>query len=153
MTQISNELWTKKFPIQNNAEITLSAINEAYIVLFFYPKDNTPGCSTESQDFRDKISEFSKYNAKIIGISRDSVTSHNKFVEKFKLNFPLISDIEEDLCNEFDVIKDKNMFGKKVRGIERSTFVLGKKGTILKEWRKVKVAGHADEVLTFISSL
>ena len=122
----------------------------SFSVIYFYPKDNTPGCTTEGQDFRDLYNEFEKLNANIFGVSRDSIASHHKFIEKYSFPFPLISDENESLCNVFDVIKDKNMYGKKVRGIERSTFLFDKNGKLIKEWRKVKVANHVAEVLEHI---
>ncbi|HRL01314.1 MAG TPA: peroxiredoxin, partial [Vitreoscilla sp.] len=120
------------------------------LVVYFYPKDSTPGCTTEAQGFRDSIAAFKAAGYTVVGISRDSVKSHQNFVCKQELNFPLLSDKEETVCTQFDVIKEKNMYGKKVMGIERSTFVLDANGDLLKEWRKVKVAGHVDEVLAFV---
>jgi len=123
------------------------------LVLYFYPKDNTPGCTTESQDFRDLYTEFQKFDTEIIGVSRDSLASHERFREKQALPFALISDSDETLCQNFDVIKMKNMYGKQVRGIERSTFLFDKNGQLIKEWRKVKVKGHAGEVLRAVREL
>ena len=120
------------------------------LVVYFYPKDSTPGCTTEAQGFRDSIAAFKATGYTVVGISRDSVKSHQNFVCKQELNFPLLSDKEETVCKQFDVIKEKNMYGKKVMGIERSTFVIDANGELLKEWRKVKVAGHVDEVLAFV---
>ena len=120
------------------------------LVVYFYPKDSTPGCTTEAQGFRDNIDAFKAAGYTVVGISRDSVKSHQNFVCKQELNFPLLSDKEETVCKQFDVIKEKNMYGKKVMGIERSTFVIDANGELLKEWRKVKVAGHVDEVLAFV---
>ena len=120
------------------------------LVVYFYPKDSTPGCTTEAQGFRDNIDAFKAAGYAVVGISRDSVKSHQNFVCKQELNFPLLSDKEETVCRQFDVIKEKNMYGKKVMGIERSTFVIDANGELLKEWRKVKVAGHVDEVLAFV---
>ena len=117
------------------------------VILYFYPRDNTPGCSTEACDFRDNISRLSSENTVVIGVSRDSVTSHNKFIQKFDLPFLLLSDKDEELCKLFDVIKEKNMYGKKVFGIERSTFIIDKNGFLIKEYRKVKVKGHVDTIL------
>ncbi|WP_293775502.1 peroxiredoxin [uncultured Oxalicibacterium sp.] len=123
------------------------------IVLYFYPKDNTPGCTTEGLQFRDLYPEFQAANAEIVGVSRDSLRSHENFKAKLELPFPLISDSEETLCNLFNVMKIKNMYGKKVRGIERSTFVIDEAGTLVKEWRGVKVPGHIDDVLEFVKAL
>jgi peroxiredoxin Q/BCP len=123
------------------------------IVLYFYPKDHTSGCTDESEQFRDLYKQFTKLGYHIYGISRDSIKSHEKFKEKLNLPFDLLSDEEEKVCIQFDVMKMKNMYGKKVRGIERSTFVIDGKGNISQEWRKVKVPGHAKEVLEFIKSV
>jgi peroxiredoxin Q/BCP len=116
-------------------------------VLYFYPRDNTPGCTVESKDFRDLHSRFKRRKVTVIGISRDTLKSHEKFREKFGFPFELIADPDEKICNLFGVMKDKNMYGKKVRGIERSTFLVDEDGVLLREWRKVKVEGHAQEVL------
>jgi len=116
-------------------------------VLYFYPRDNTPGCTIESKDFRDLHDKFRRRKVRVIGISRDTLKSHDKFREKFGFPFELIADPDETICNLFGVMKDKNMYGKKVRGIERSTFLVDENGVLLREWRKVKVDGHAAEVL------
>lgn len=137
--------------ITNKSEFNLSDLKGKKIVLYFYPKDNTPGCSTEAQDFRDLHKKFNQANAIILGVSRDSLTSHQKFIDKFEIPFELISDEDESLCQLFDVIKMKNMYGKKYLGIERSTFLIDEKGRLQKEWRKVKVKGHAEEVLSALS--
>ena len=121
--------------------------NGKYIVIYFYPKDSTPGCTKEGEDFRDLHKEFIKSNAQIYGVSRDSIASHQKFKAKYRFPFHLISDEDESLCKIFDVIKEKNMYGRKYMGIERSTFLINDKGQLLSEWRKVKVKGHAQEVL------
>jgi peroxiredoxin Q/BCP len=123
------------------------------VVLYFYPKDNTPGCTTEGMQFRDLYPEFRKAGAVVAGISRDSLKSHANFKEKLGFPFPLLSDPDEALCTQFGVIKMKNMYGKKVRGIERSTFVVDKAGQLAREWRGVKVPGHAQEVLEFVKTL
>jgi peroxiredoxin Q/BCP len=123
------------------------------VVLYFYPKDNTPGCTAEGADFRDLHKQFAKMGAVVAGISRDTVKSHESFKAKMGFPFPLISDADEKLCAQFGVIKMKNMYGKKVRGIERSTFVIDGKGVLVKEWRGVKVPGHAEEVLGFAKTL
>ncbi len=122
-------------------------------VLYFYPKDDTPGCTVEGKDFRDHYGDFGKLGVRIIGVSRDSLASHAKFQGKYELPFELISDAEEALCNQFDVIKNKNMYGKKVRGIERSTFLVDAAGVLRAEWRKVKVDGHVAEVLAAAARL
>ena len=121
-----------------------------WLVLYFYPKDSTPGCTTEGENFRDLCSEFEAAGAVILGVSRDSIKSHNNFKSKLNLNFELLSDPDEVLCNQFDVMKMKNMYGKQVRGVERSTFVIDGKGVLRREWRGVKVPGHAQEVLNYI---
>lgn len=123
------------------------------IVLYFYPKDNTPGCTTEGIQFRELYSEFQQANAEIIGVSRDSIRSHEGFKAKLEMPFELISDPDEAVCNLFDVMKMKNMYGKKVRGVERSTFIIDESGKLVKEWRGVKVPGHIDEVLKFVKAL
>lgn len=123
------------------------------VVLYFYPKDNTPGCTNESIDFREAHAQFVAANTVIFGISRDSLKSHDNFKAKLELPFELISDAEELLCTQFDVIKQKMMYGKQIRGIERSTFIIDANGLLVHEWRKVKVNNHVDEVLNFINSL
>jgi peroxiredoxin Q/BCP len=123
------------------------------VVLYFYPKDNTPGCTTEGMQFRDLHLQFAKAGAVVAGVSRDSLKSHASFSEKMKFPFPLLSDADEALCTQFGVIKMKNMYGKKVRGIERSTFVIDRAGNLAREWRGVKVPGHAQEVLAFVTTL
>ncbi|PXX46898.1 peroxiredoxin Q/BCP [Undibacterium pigrum] len=122
------------------------------IVVYFYPKDNTPGCTTESIAFRDLHPQFQQANSVVFGVSRDSLRSHDGFKNKLDLPFELISDPDETLCLLFNVMKMKNMYGKQVRGIERSTFVIDGNGKLVKEWRGVKVAGHVDEVLEFVSA-
>ena len=123
------------------------------VVLYFYPKDNTPGCTTEGAQFRDAYKAFRKAGATVIGVSRDSIKSHEGFKAKMEFPFELISDADEKLCTQFDVIKMKNMYGKQVRGIERSTFLFDRDGKLVREWRKVKVDGHAREVLDAVKAL
>jgi peroxiredoxin Q/BCP len=123
------------------------------LVIYFYPKDMTSGCTRESQDFRDLYAALRKSGTQVVGVSRDSLASHEKFIAKEKLPFPLLSDPEEALCKLFDVIKEKSLYGKKYLGIERSTFLLDEKGVLRHEWRKVKVPGHAEEVLEAAQSL
>ena len=123
------------------------------VVLYFYPKDNTPGCTTEAMQFRDQHKDFVKAGAVVFGVSRDNMTSHDKFKTNLALPFELIADPDEAVCEQFGVMKMKNMYGKQVRGIERSTFVIGADGTLLREWRGVKVPGHVAEVLSFVESL
>jgi peroxiredoxin Q/BCP len=123
------------------------------VVLYFYPKDNTPGCTTEGGQFRDAYPKFRKAGAIVVGCSRDSIKSHENFKSKMAFPFDLIADVDEKLCAQFDVIKMKNMYGKKVRGIERSTFVIDGTGRLVKEWRGVKVPGHVEQVLETVKEL
>jgi peroxiredoxin Q/BCP len=123
------------------------------LVLYFYPKDNTPGCTQQGSDFRDRYSAFKRAGCEIYGISRDSLKSHESFRSKMKFPFHLLSDGDEEVCTRFGVMKLKNMYGKKVRGIERSTFVVDAKGAVAREWRGVKVPGHVEEVLNFVKAL
>ncbi len=122
-------------------------------MLYFYPKDNTPGCTTQGADFRDRHKEFRRAGAEVFGISRDSLKSHEGFKAKMKFPFELLADPDEKVCGAFGVMKDKNMYGRKVRGIERSTFVIDEKGKLAREWRGVKVPGHVEEVLNFVKAL
>ena len=131
----------------DNQEHKLSQYRGKKVILYFYPRDNTPGCSTEACNFRDSNDVFINKNAIIIGISRDSLKSHTKFIEKFNLPFILLSEEKEEVCNLFNVIKEKNMYGKKVFGIERSTFIINEEGILIKEYRKVKVKDHVSTVL------
>lgn len=131
----------------DNQEHKLSQYRGKKVILYFYPRDNTPGCSTEACNFRDSNDVFINKNAIIIGISRDSLKSHTKFIEKFNLPFILLSDEKEEVCNLFNVIKEKNMYEKKVFGIERSTFIINEEGILVKEYRKVKVKDHVSTVL------
>lgn len=128
-------------------EHKLSDYRGKKVILYFYPKDNTPGCTTEACDFRDNIDKITNQNAIVLGISKDNLNSHNKFIEKFNLPFILLSDEDKIVCELYDVIKEKNMYGKKVLGIERSTFIIDENGYLIKEFRKVKVKGHIDAVL------
>lgn len=123
------------------------------LVIYFYPKDSTPGCTTQGQQFRDAYVDFKASNVEIVGISRDSLKSHENFKAKFSFPFELLSDSEELACSLFDVIRMKNMYGKQVRGIQRSTFVVDKHGMLVREWRGVKVDGHVQEVLDFVKTL
>ncbi|MGE5492071.1 MAG: peroxiredoxin [Actinomycetota bacterium] len=123
------------------------------VVIYFYPKDSTPGCTTEAQQFRDLHPEFQSAGAVVAGVSRDSIKSHENFKTKQDLPFPLLSDADETVCNLFGVMKMKNMYGKQVRGVERSTFVIDRNGVLRREWRGVKVPNHAQEVLDFVKTL
>ena len=140
-------------PSTGGGTFKLSDLRGKKLVVYFYPKDNTPGCTVEGGDFRDRYKEFTRAGAEVVGISRDSLKSHEGFKAKMKFPFELLSDAEEQACTLFGVIKMKNMYGKKVRGIERSTFVLDGEGAIAREWRGVKVPGHVEEVLNFVKTL
>ena len=140
-------------PQSDGSSFKLADARGSKLVLYFYPRDMTPGCTTESQDFRDLHAAFRRAKTQIIGVSRDSCASHQRFREKEKLPFELLSDADEKLCQLFDVIKEKNMYGKKVLGIERSTFLIDAAGVLVQEWRKVKVTGHADDVLAAAKAL
>ena len=142
-----------ELPATGDAAFKLSDFKGTRIVLYFYPKDSTPGCTLEGRDFSAKIAAFSRNNAKIFGLSRDSLKAHDKFKSNQKFRFDLLSDADEVACRLFGVIKEKTMFGKKVRGIQRSTFIIDEKSILRQEWRKVKILGHAEAVLTAIKSL
>lgn len=141
-----------ELPATSGKTFSLSAARGKPLVLYFYPKDNTPGCTTEAIQFRDAYNEFTSLGFEVYGISRDSLKSHENFKAKFTLPYELISDSEEKACSTFNVIKMKNMYGKQVIGIERSTFVIDAEGKIAKEWRGVKVPGHVDDILAYIKS-
>jgi peroxiredoxin Q/BCP len=131
----------------------LSAHRGTKLVLYFYPRDDTPGCTAEGRDFADLHAQFRRAGARVFGISRDTVASHERFKEKMRFPFELLADPEEAVCRQFGVMKAKVMYGKKVRGIERSTFVLDESGVLAREWRGVKVPGHVQEVLNFVKAL
>ena len=135
-----------------SGEINLAEVTSEWLLIYFYPKDSTPGCTVQAVDFSTLKEQFSALNTTIIGVSRDSVKAHQNFTEKQNLSINLISDKEEVLCQHFDVIKEKNMYGKKVMGIERSTFIFHN-GKLVKEYRKVKAAGHAEQVLEDLKAL
>ena len=140
-------------PATGDATFRLSDHKGHPVVLYFYPRDNTPGCTVEGTDFRDLHKKFVAHGAVVAGVSRDTLKSHEGFKAKMGFPFPLLSDADEKLCALFDVIKMKNMYGKQVRGIERSTFLIGPDGKLVREWRKVKVEGHAAEVLAAVKAL
>ena len=140
-------------PATGDKTFRLSGAKGKPLVLYFYPKDNTPGCTTEGQQFRDFYPQFQKLECAVYGLSRDSVKSHENFKGKMEFPFDLLSDAEEKACKLFDVIKMKNMYGRKVRGIERSTFAIDAGGIVRREWRGVKVPGHVQEVLEFMKTL
>jgi len=154
MTQIATGSPVPAFSAESTTgTVDLAELRGRAVVLYFYPKDNTPGCTTESQNFRDLNGEFEAAGAVVIGVSRDSLKSHQGFCEKHSLPFTLISDPDEKLCELFGVMKLKNMYGKQVRGIERSTFLIDREGRLAREWRGVKVPGHAEEVLRAAQAL
>ncbi len=140
-------------PCDDGTKIDLSDLRGKNVVLYFYPKDDTPGCTIEAQDFSANIEEFKKLDTVILGASKDSVKKHVKFIEKYNLAFNLISDEEVTLCSSYGVLKEKSMFGKKYMGIDRSTFIIDKKGDIVKIFRSVKVNGHVAEVLKYLKEL
>ena len=137
----------------NNKDIHVSTLKGYKFIFYFYPKDNTPGCTRESEDFKELYNEFKSNNTCVFGVSRDSMESHEDFKASSGLPFELICDEGEELCDLFDVIKLKNMYGREVLGIERSTFLINEEGVLIHEWRKVKVDGHADEVLETVKSI
>ncbi|MDF2866892.1 MAG: Alkyl hydroperoxide reductase/Thiol specific antioxidant [Gammaproteobacteria bacterium] len=140
-------------PATDGHTVTLSALKGHPVILYFYPKDNTPGCTKQGECFRDKHPDFTKLNAIILGVSRDSLKSHANFKTKFNFPFELLSDIDSKVCELYEVIKDKNMYGKQVKGIERSTFLIDKNGILRQKWHKVKVDGHIDEVLSALAKI
>ena len=142
-----------ELPATSGKTFKLSQYAGKTLVIYFYPKDNTPGCTTQGMQFRDSYADFQAANAEIVGVSRDSLKSHENFKAKFSFPFELLADTEELACGIFGTMKMKNMYGKQVRGVERSTFVIDKNGVIVKEWRGVNVDGHALEVLNFIKTL
>ncbi|HMB39361.1 MAG TPA: peroxiredoxin [Wenzhouxiangellaceae bacterium] len=153
MTQANAPVESPSLPATSGEELSIQSFRGTPLVLYFYPRDNTPGCTTEGQAFRDLYSEFKTLGCAVVGVSRDSVKTHENFKAKQAFPFELIADSDETLCRQFDVIKEKNMYGKKVMGIERSTFLIDAEGKIAREWRKVKVPGHAEEVLEAVREL
>jgi len=151
--EIGKKVKTFSAPATSDVTFKLNDYKGQNVILYFYPRDNTPGCTTESNDFAAHYAKFKKHNTVIFGISRDTLKSHEKFKEKYNFPFELIADPEEEICHLFNVMRDKNMYGKKVRGIERSTFVIDTNGKLIHEWRKVKVPGHVEEVLAFVKTL
>ncbi len=148
--KVGNKVKNFKAEMTGEKNFNLSDYSGQHIVIYFYPRDNTPGCTSEGEDFRDNFKIFTKKKTKIFGVSKDSLKSHDGFKDKFNFPFELISDPDEKICKLFDVIKEKSMYGKKYMGIERSTFLIGPDGKLLKEWRKVKVKGHVTEVISSI---
>ncbi len=142
-----------KLPTDGGGDVSLSSFKGKPMVLYFYPKDDTSGCTKEAMGFRDALSAFKKAGAAVVGVSRDSVARHDKFKAKYDLNFPLVSDEEGSLCEAYGVWVEKSMYGRKYMGIERSTFLIDGAGRIARVWRKVKVPGHVDEVLAAVKTL
>jgi thioredoxin-dependent peroxiredoxin len=153
MSQSQLSLSSPALPTTHHGEISLEHFAGKPLVLYFYPRDNTPGCTKQGQGFRDLYDQFRKHDCEVVGVSRDSLASHEKFSAKHEFPFPLIADPDEILCRQFDVIKEKNMYGKKVMGIERSTFLFDGDGKLVREWRKVRVPGHVEEVLQAVREL
>ncbi len=155
---MSKKIFTDKKTLSKKLSLTgdkTSCLRDFFgesLIIYFYPKDDTPGCTIEGEDFTRLYKKFRALKSQILGVSKDSLSSHEKFKAKYRFPFDLVSDKEGMLCRAFDVLKEKNMYGKKVTGIERSTFVLDKTGRLIKEWRKVKAKGHAQEVLDFIKN-
>ncbi|MFP4208278.1 MAG: peroxiredoxin [Wenzhouxiangella sp.] len=153
MTDSYRELNSPALPATPDGELSLTDLRGKPLVVYFYPRDNTPGCTREGEAFRDHYPSFQKHGCQIVGVSRDSLASHQKFAAKYEFPFPLIADSDEVLCRQFDVIKEKNMYGKKVMGVERSTFLFDAAGKLAGEWRKVKVPGHVEAVLAAVENL
>ncbi len=153
MVNIGKKVSPFSLPATGDKTVSLKDFKGTHLVIYFYPKDNTPGCTLEGQGFRDRYSEFRKAGAAVLGVSRDSLKAHENFKAKQGFPFELLSDADETLCRQFDVIHEKNMYGRKVMGIVRSTFLIDGNGVLQKEWRKVKVKGHVDEVLEAVKSL
>ena len=151
--KIGDKIPKLTLPATGGADIDLSSFKGKPLIVYFYPKDNTPGCTQEGIDFRDLHKQLEKAGARIFGVSRDSVRSHENFAAKYKFPFPLLSDGDEKLCKAFDVIREKSLYGRKYMGVDRSTFLFDKGGTLVREWRGVKVKGHAHEVLDAVKAL
>ena len=153
MVNLGERVADFSLPATGEKSLSLKDFKGQNLIIYFYPKDSTPGCTLEGQNFRDLIEDFQKSDAAVLGVSRDSIKAHENFKSKQDFPFDLLSDAEEELCRQFDVIHEKNMYGRKVMGIVRSTFLIDKKGVLRKEWRKVRVKGHVDEVLEAVQSL
>jgi len=153
MVSIDKKVANFSLPATGDKEISLKDLKGKRLVLYFYPKDNTPGCTLEGQTFRDFHEEFRSAGTEILGVSRDSVKMHENFKTKQEFTFDLLSDADEALCKQFDVIHEKNMYGRKVMGVVRSTFLIDEEGILRREWRKVRVKGHVEEVLEAVKSL
>lgn len=153
MVTVGKRVADFKLPATGDKHLTLDDFTDSTLVLYFYPKDHTPGCTRESQDFKDAAKAFAKAGAVVVGVSRDSVRTHENFRAKHDLPFDLISDADETLCRAFDVIKKKKLYGREYMGIDRSTFLIDGQGVLRAEWRGVKVPGHVDEVLAAAEAL
>jgi len=151
--KVNTKVRDVKIECTNSKVTNLSDLLDKKLILYFYPKDMTPGCTTESIEFNDNLSKIKKLGAQVVGVSRDKITSHEKFIDKYNFKFPLISDPEEKLCKSFDVIKEKSLYGRKYMGVDRSTFIINVDGKVLHAWRGVKVKGHVDEVLEILKGL
>lgn len=151
--QLNKKAPNFKLPATGDQTLSLADFKGKHLVIYFYPKDNTPGCTTEGQDFRDHYKQFQKHNTEILGVSRDSVRTHENFRKKHEFPFDLLSDADEEMCKAFDVIKLKKLYGREYMGIERSTFLIDAQGKLKQEWRKVKVKGHVEEVLETVKAL
>ncbi|MEE4292867.1 MAG: peroxiredoxin [Xanthomonadales bacterium] len=153
MVNLGEKVAEFSLPATGDKSLSLSDFKDKNLVIYFYPKDSTPGCTLEGQNFRDRYAEFQAANTEILGVSRDSLKRHENFKAKQAFPFDLLSDEDEALCKQFDVIHEKNMYGRKVMGIVRSTFLIDGDGVLRAEWRKVRVKGHVDEVLDAVKSL
>jgi peroxiredoxin Q/BCP len=153
MVKIGRKIANFSLPATGDKTLSLKDFKGSNLVLYFYPKDSTPGCTLEGQDFRDRFEAFREANTAILGVSRDSLKSHENFRSKQKFPFDLLSDSDEKLCKQFDVIHEKSMYGRKVMGVVRSTFLIDSNGVLRQEWRKVRVKGHVEEVLAAAQSL
>ncbi|VAW43856.1 Thiol peroxidase, Bcp-type [hydrothermal vent metagenome] len=153
MVKINNKIWQHEFQLTNGELAVLNKVIKKYAVLYFYPRANTPGCTTECQDFSTEYTAFKMLECEVLGVSMDSLKKQQNFKNKYDMPFELVADVDETLCQEFEVIKEKNMYGKKFMGIERSTFLINSSGEVLQSWRKVKVPGHVQDVLTAVEEL
>jgi thioredoxin-dependent peroxiredoxin len=153
MVSIGKKVANFSLPATGDRTLSLKDFSGTHLVLYFYPKDNTPGCTLEGQDFRDAYLEFKRAGAEVVGVSRDSVKAHENFKARQNFPFALLADVDETLCKQFDVIREKTLYGRKFMGVERSTFLIDAKGVLRKEWRKVLVKGHVEEVLQAAKSL
>ena len=152
MVKVGKRIENFTLPATGDQDLSLEDFRGSSLIIYFYPKDNTPGCTTEGKDFRDLYSQFKAAGADIVGVSRDSVRTHGNFRNKHDFPFHLISDSEESLCKQFDVIKEKKLYGRTYMGIERSTFLIDTEGVLQQEWRKVRVPGHAEAVLEAVNA-